>query len=216
MQSFVIATRENGRFASASNGDFRCIFADVALQSLIRETQRAVAQFDRQPKPLAAPVEPLRLYSEPGRGLANGEQSVFLIRRLRVLSSKKPTRPARRPARPRIAPGASRSFPETISERAKVRAIDPRASPPPPSTRPTCILYPPFDSQSWFRCRCRPRSRFRVLLRMTPVTGLPSISFARVRARTIDNGHVRHDPSFLESSASTTLFSGKWFRSPTP
>jgi len=84
MQSFVIATRENGRFASASNSDFRSIFADVALQSLIRETQRAVAQFDREPEPFAAPVQPLRLYCEPRCGLANGEQSVFPIRGLRV------------------------------------------------------------------------------------------------------------------------------------
>ena len=128
MQSFVIATGENGRFSSASNRDFCSIFADVALQSIIREPQRAVAQFDRQAKSFAATVEPLRLYSEPGRGLANGEQSVFLIRRFRERGSKKPMRLARRPARPRIAPEASRSFQETSFERAKVRAIDPRAS----------------------------------------------------------------------------------------
>ena len=84
MQSFVIATRENGRFASATNSDFRSIFADVALQSLIRETQRAVPQFDRQAKSLATAIQPLRLYGEPGCGLANGEQSVFMIWRLRV------------------------------------------------------------------------------------------------------------------------------------
>ena len=88
MQSFVIATRENDRFASASNGDFRSIFADVELQSIIREPQRAVAQFDSQAESFAATVEPLRLYSEPGRGLANGEQSVFLIRHLRVVARR--------------------------------------------------------------------------------------------------------------------------------
>ena len=183
MQSFVIATRENGRFASASNSDFRGIFADVALQSLIRETQRAVAQFDRQPKPFAAPIKPLRLYSESRRGLANGEQPIFLIRLLERREFEQANAASKAPC---AAPHCARSV-EIISGdnlRARKGSRDRSSSViSTASTRPTCILYPPFDSHSWSRCGAHGQgSQFRTLLRMTPCDGA-AIYLVRACAR---------------------------------